>query len=141
MLMILLLILLLFFLSFVLALLISSPSALANIASNSLARLSHKLLIYNNDNYCHDSGGRYRNSSTLTVSSVLSWVTLSSVEVNCDDDNIVVDANVVKVIDELLNGDNGGGGGGTSCCKQVNDGDGSEDAAQSTIISIGSFGI
>lgn len=80
-------------------------------------------------------------SYTLTVSSVLSWVTLSSVEVNCDDDNIVVDANAVKVIDELLNGDNGVacGSGGTSCCKD-NDGDGSEDAAQSTIISIGSFG-
>lgn len=41
-------------------------------------------------------------------------------EVNSDDDNIAVDASVVRVIAELLNGDSGnidGGGGG--------DGDGS----------------
>jgi len=60
-------------------------------------------------------------------------------DVNSDDDNIVVDANVVRVIAELLNGDSGNvdGGGGS-------DGDGSssifgggsgEDDAEITVLS------
>ena len=74
----------------------------------------------------------------MAVTSGLLRVILSSttMEVNSDDDSIVVDANVVRVIAELLNGDSGdsgdGGGGGDgddgTSSKFFDGGNGEDDA-------------
>ena len=69
-------------------------------------------------------------------------VTLSSttMEVNSDDDNIAVDASVVRVIAELLNGDSGnidggGGGDGDGNSSTFFDGGNGDDDAIVTVLS------
>ena len=78
----------------------------------------------------------------MAVTSGLLRVTLSSttMEVKSDDDNIAVDASVVRVIAELLNGDSGiidggGGGDGDGSSSIFFDGGNGEDDAKVTVLS------